>query len=196
MADNTIPQVETPTESTSAVDEPTQDKSTEVAELKAQLEEMSKRFNGLQSALSKEQEAKKAVEAAAEKEKLDKMSTVERLELAVEKERAERERWQREAVIKENTGMAKDFLHKNNLPESMLSMMDVSSKEGLDASFEKARSIADEIRSSVAGDFASKYGQPAPHTGTGGVDTVVPRSYKEAKTKEEKIAFLQAQRGN
>jgi hypothetical protein len=121
------------------------------------------------------------------------MSRIDRIEADLQKQMEETERWKREARIKDNTMKAKEKLSEMGLPSSMLDIMDVSSDEALAQSLEKATSIAEEIKQSTASSFASKYGQPAPKGGAAD-GVAIPKSYAEAKTKEEKIAFLKAKR--
>jgi len=137
--------------------------SKELAELKALLETQKKEIAALNQAVSRE---KNAAEEAAEKAAREKMSEIERLQADFEKERSEREKWQREARVKENMGIAKDLLNEKKLPSKFLETIDdFSDTEAVQKKIDAWAMIADEMRSSVAGDFANKYGQKPPKTG-------------------------------
>jgi predicted RNase H-like nuclease (RuvC/YqgF family) len=196
MAENAIPQAEDQTtqdgQEASAVQKTDYEKQN--AELTEKVKELENRFNGVQSVLSKTQNEKEELEKKAEQERLEKMSDLEKVQHELAIEREERQKWQREVRIKDNIAKAKDFLRENDLPDSMLDIMKVDDDESLKSSLEKAAHIAQEMQGKISKSFAEKYGQPAPKTGNSNGELVPPKSLAEAKTKEEKIAYLKAKR--
>lgn len=197
MADNTIPQAEA-----SAVDESENVESTtgntgsdEVEELKQQLEVMEKRFKGVQKKLNETDREKSEIEKQNEEDRRAKMSELEKLREDVQRQQEETAKWMREARSKENSAKAKDFLHEHNLPLSMLDIVDTSSNEALDNSLNKIVDIAEEMKKGYAQQFASSNGQAGPKTGSGEA-VRAPKSFKDAKTKDERIAYLRSQRSN
>ena len=159
--------IETPQVDEASAVEGENGKPADVAELNKQLEEMQKRFNGMQRILSERDKEKAELARQAEEEKRSKMSEIEKLREDFQRQQDETAKWMREARIKENTMKARDEISKLGLPMSTLEIMDVSSDEALAASLQRVSKFAEELKQTVSRDFATKHGQAPPKTGGG-----------------------------
>lgn len=143
------------------------DSNARLSELEKKLAEQSKAINSLNSVNDRLTRALEEKQDEAERAKTEKLTDIEKLQAQLEQERSERQKWQREVAIKENTSKAKDFLHEKQIPADFVEFLNVSDSESMSQGLEKLSGLIEKIKSSFAEDFAKKNGQGAPKGGGG-----------------------------
>lgn len=175
--------------------EKTKDVSAEMQELKARMAEQEERFKAQISGLDKRNSLLEKVvaekeESLKEAEK-EKMGQSERTALELETLKAEIAKEKREAKLARNESSALKLIEEKGLPSSLVSYINIEDSETLTKSIESLEQIVSEYVKKALTDQAKKFGTGAP---SGGTPIEAPKSFHEAKTKAEKIAYLKSKR--
>lgn len=159
-------------------------------ELEAREDVFKKELSGLNRRNTELEKIVADKEEAAKRAEMEKLSVAEQAKLESEKIREEWEKEKREKQLALNKNTAILMVEKEGLPSELVEYIDYGNADGLPESVLKLKEIISDQVTKALEEHNRKYGTGAP---VGSSPVVPPKSFREAKTKEERIAYLKAQ---
>lgn len=170
----------------------TNDYETIVAKVREEItNEVKSEMAGLHRKIGELTKEKEETAKAAEEEAKAKLSLSDRLTMMEEELKASRLKAEQEAFKSVMTKKAITELETAGLPTSVIDKIDVSSDETIAQGVAFFSELLSGYEKTAKDELRQKH---AFKPGSGEAKTSVPKSLSECKTKEDKIAYLRAQR--